>query len=215
MTTRRAGHAATLLNNGKVLITGGSNSGNGANNGPSATAELYDPSTGTFAPTGNMTATRSLHIATLLNNGKVLIVPGGEGPGYDSAELYDPETGTFSPTGWRDVDFMVAATANLLTNGKVLVTLTVQECDFLSNSAELYDPSSGTFTATANMASGICYPNGALLSDGTVLIAGSWFDPTGSAQLYDPAAGTFSRTGDMTTRGRDYHTTTLLNDGKV
>ena len=210
MTRSRSGHAATLLNNGDVLITGGY---------PLWTsAELYDPSTGTFTATGNMTTGRSWHIATPLSNGKVLIVPYGEVEVL-SAEVYDPDTGVFAPTGWIDRDFMTAATASLLTNGKVMVTLNVQECDYNSRSTELYDLSTGTFTAAGDMAYGICRPAGALLSDGTVLISGGYFDgayldPDARAQLYDPASGTFSRTGDMTT-GRHTYTATLLNNGKV
>src|SRR6186997_1186867 len=55
MTAPRIGHTATLLLNGKVLITGGMD----------ASAELFDPDTGVFTATGNMTAARSHHSATL------------------------------------------------------------------------------------------------------------------------------------------------------
>jgi hypothetical protein len=210
MTTARGGHGATLLTNGNVLITGGYPIW--------TTAELYDPSTGTFTATGNMTTGRSWHIATLLSNGTVLIVPYGEVE-VVSAEIYDPQSGAFTPTGWRDVDQMTAATATLLTNGNVLVTLNVQECDYNSRSTELYDLSTGTFTATGNGAYGICRPVGVRLSDGSVLIAGGYFDgayldPDASAELYEPESGVFSRTGDMT-MGRHTHTATLLNNGKV
>ncbi len=73
MATGRDGHTATLLANGKVLITGGFEAG-GA--GFLKSAELYDPTTGLFSPTGSMGTARRFHTATLLANGKVLVAGG-------------------------------------------------------------------------------------------------------------------------------------------
>src|ERR1700693_2348133 len=64
MNPDREFHTANLLNNGQVLIAGGSYF---------ASAELYNPTTGMFNTTGSMNTTRELHTATLLNNGQVLI----------------------------------------------------------------------------------------------------------------------------------------------
>src|SRR5215510_1372409 len=120
MTTPRESHTATLLLNGKVLITGGSQE-------LPASAELFDPVTNTFTPTGNMTTGRFGNSATLLPDGRVLIA-GGYYLGYlDSAELYDPATGTFTATGHM-VTTQTGHTATLLNNGTVLIAGGGREC---------------------------------------------------------------------------------------
>jgi galactose oxidase-like protein len=100
----RSGHTATLLNNGRVLIAGGSQNPRGAFTTP--TAELYNPNTKSFEPTGGMHSSRSGHTATLTSEGKVLIAggytqggPAGMSDRVRTSELYDPQTGTFSLIG--------------------------------------------------------------------------------------------------------------------
>src|SRR5580698_636724 len=93
----RASHTSTLLPNGKVLIAGGF-AGSGGEYNPYRTAEVFDPNSGSFQPVAEMSIGRSGHTATLLKNGKALIVGGWTGR-YDlrgSAEIYDPAANTFT-----------------------------------------------------------------------------------------------------------------------
>ena len=209
MTTPRSQHTATLLPDGRVLIAGGAVVV-GFTGVPLNSAELYDPSTGTFTATGNMTTLRSRLTATLLPDGRVLII-GGDALGALGAELYDPSTGTFTPTGSMAAG---SGTSTLLGDGKVLITG--------GSNAELYDPATGTCTATGAYADlGSAYQlTTTLLADGKVLITGCAkidggyceYVPADVAQLYDPATDTFSPTGAYGFRGG---TTTLLTNGKV
>jgi murein DD-endopeptidase MepM/ murein hydrolase activator NlpD len=138
MSVPRSLHTATLLPNGKVLIVGGDQNLCCTGNSLS-TAELFDPATNTFSPTGGMTMGRFQHTATLLLNGQILVAGGDDGVNvFNTAEIYDPATDLFSPTG-----SMSAArdrhTATLLPNGGVLVAGGANGITFLA-SAEVYNP---------------------------------------------------------------------------
>ncbi len=220
-----SGHTATLLTNGKVLIAGGVGDCCGDENASFRAffwAEIFDPSAGKFTTTGNMTVARGGQGATLLPNGKVLIV-GGEQLNDNSnglvalasAETYDPTAGTFAATGSMATARNSPATT-LLPTGKVLVAGGLDSSIVLA-SAELYDPTAGTFAATGSMTTARGGYTATLLPSFGVLVAGGsdgGTDALASAELYDPTAGTFAATGSMTTARYD-HTATLLSSGKV
>ncbi len=215
LATGRAGHTATLLSNGKVLVAGaGFNS--------LASAELYDPASGTWTATGSLANGRSSHTATLLPNGKVLVAGGsqpsanhGDPEALESAELYDPASGVWSETG-----SLAAAryshTATLLPNGKVLVAGGVNANGFPA-SAELYNPATGSWTPADSLKTPRSNATATLLPNGKVLVAGGYDtnnNHIGVAELYDPASDAWTATGSLI-KPRAYHTATLLPDGKV
>jgi hypothetical protein len=216
----RASHSSTLLPNGKVLIAGGF-AGSGGEYNPYRTAELYDPNSGTFQSVAEMSIGRSGHTATLLKNGKVLIVGGWTGR-YDlrgSAEIYDPTANTFTPTGNLVIE-RAGNTATLLADGRVLITGGEDRQENKIASAEIYDPSTGKFTQTGSMTEARAAHTATALKDGRVLIVGggSGHYPSQnvhrSAELFEPATGKFSSTGQMTV-GRHKHAAILLRSGRV
>jgi hypothetical protein len=193
MSSPRYGHQAVLLSNGKVLVLGGDWWSANAIGGVStalASAEIYDPETGTFASTGSSTAAWFFPTATLLPSGNVLIAGNFDGfaSQFVGANVYDVSTGTFSVTGNMTTP-RANTTATLLVNAKVLIAGGYQSIDHgngvIENvplaSAELYDPTTGHFTATGSMLTGQWNHTATLLPDSTVLVTGGGDD---SAELY-------------------------------
>jgi hypothetical protein len=217
LNTGRSSHTATLLSNGKVLITGGVNNATTLNS-----AELYDPATGIFSFTnGNMNAARTLHTATLLSNGKVLIAGGNDvhtGVALKSAEIYDPASESFTPT--NDMSRLRAGqTATLLANGNVL--LLGGDGATTTTSAEIFNPSTsisgvqGSFSGTGAMSMVRNSYTATMLPNGNVLVAGGTNASgyIGSAEIYNTSTGLF---GTPITMGvMAGHTAILLPSGKV
>ena len=210
MAAFRANHTATLLNNGKVLVTGGNSL---------FSAELYNPTSGTWANTASMKFGRSDHTATLLTNGKVLVVGGqNAGPYLINAEIYDPATGLWTNTGSLNTG-RVYHTATLLSNGQVLVVGGLHSSTYLA-SAELYDPTTGLWTFTGSLKTARYSHTATLLPNGQVLVtggngAGGLGDYLNTAELYDPTTGTWTYTATSMAFYRKYHTATLLPNDKV
>jgi len=175
-----------------------------------------------------MTGPRSDQAATLLTDGRVLIVGGllnlgnGTGGSLETAELYDPRAGTFSLTGSLK-SARLFPTATRLVSGQILVAGGLQlsgSAGVTLASAELYDPVIGRFTPVGSMAGGRAGATATLLADGRVLIAGgavvtsSTNTALASAELYDPRTAIFTLTGALATP-REGQTATRLADGSV
>jgi len=235
LTEPRAGHTATLLPDGKVLIAGGATR---RDHGIASTAlynrwaagiasaELYDPSTRRFVRTGSMHWPRVGFTATLLKNGKVLIAGGFvEGNPSATAELYDPAKGTFTITGTM-VSPHAGQSATLLLNGKVLIVGTTQGWigkGYPLAGAELYDPDTGRFSNPgSDPTPRELQPRAVLLKSGDVLIISAdeygvhpGKDFLNVAELYNPKDATFSATPSDGLGSYASGVTTLLENGNV
>jgi hypothetical protein len=195
----RWGHTATLLANGRVLVVGGSQV-DGYHLGSSSSVEMYDPRANSWSPAASMHTPRSFHTATLLTDGRVLIVGGvesssdGSGKVLASAELYDPDT-----DAWSEVPPLSGARtkhdAILLNNDDVLVfggTAGVGYNQVISGAlrtAELYDPSTQTWSPAAGMLNARILPTALRLPDGRVLVVGDEGTNEATAEVFDLAGG--------------------------
>jgi hypothetical protein len=148
MATLRSGHTATRLLDGRVLIVGGGGPDDPFD--PVTAAEIYDPATDNFVPTGSLNLVRFSHAAALLGDGRVLIVGGSggsmigstEAPGmedFDHAEVYDPATGEFTLVATPMTQARIAATAVPLNDGRVLIF-----GNYPGNSPNVYSPDVNT-----------------------------------------------------------------------
>jgi N-acetylneuraminic acid mutarotase len=190
MSEARFNFTLTLLQNGKVLAAGGMtpiSQGSPAPPGtfmpePTASAEIYDPSAGTWAPVAAMNLPRAHHIASLLSNGDVLVISGDSSS--SAAEIYDPNTNTWTQVGNLEIP-RTAFTATLLPSGKIIVAGGGVGSKVLSET-ELFDPVTGTWSPAASMESAREGHVAALLQNSTLLVAGGVGSPPvgASCELY-------------------------------
>lgn len=218
----RESPTATLLKNGKVLVAGGYTNSTSALT-PTASAEIYDPSTGTWSLIGSMSEARVDHTATLLRNGKVLVAGGHTDNslgGIATAEVYNPGTGVWSPTASMHFGRR-APTATLLNDGKVLVAggADVNNVCCVATT-EVYNSRTGTWSETGVMTDPRGFHTATLLKNGQVLVVGGQdvksigHYGSNTAEVYNPHTGKWTATPNMHFY-RLGQTETLLCNGKV
>lgn len=208
---------ATTLRDGRVLIVGGERiTPAGQADVPLATALLFDPQARTWTTVSPMTVARYFHTATLLADGRVLIVGGldRDPPSSSTAaslrtsEVFDPATGRFTPSGTLPID-VAEHTATLLKDGRG-PDLKRSRVLVRAGERRLFARGLGADPALRGTAT--------LLDDGNVLLIGG--DGTGtspsitSAERFDPATGRFTQVGALS-EGRSTHTATRLSNGQV
>lgn len=230
-------HSAVTLLDGTALVAGGGSRLPGLSSPglPVASAELYNPSTGTFSPTGSMNVPRWGQTTTLLRDGRVLIAGGVNSSSTavasvtDTAEIYNPATHTFTLTNGPMGSARFLHTATLLADGRVLVagggTTAPPDCIICfgvttTNTAEIFDPATGLFSSTSTplvvqrqASTATLMPNGQVLLAGG-LTDGPTFTSTSSAEIFDPVSNGFRVTSSMTAP-RVLHSAALLPSGKV
>jgi hypothetical protein len=230
MPAPRYDHRSVALADGRILVTGGLPLP-GSDVSALASAELFDPVRKVFTPTGAMGLPRAGHTATVLRDGRVLVVGGRDGTclftcgqrTWRDAELYDPATGAFTAAG-TPAQARFDHTATLLPDGRVLIaggtTPDLAGTD-VSSLVEAYDPASNQFQTLGALRRPRSEHTATLLGDGTVLLAGGRTYSSGentlataTVEAFDPVTG-LSRlaTSDVTTRYR--HAAARLASGQV
>ena len=207
MSTSRADAIAALLPDGKVLVAGGAVSS--APWSATSRADLYDPASRLWSPTGAMVAPRIGLGAATLADGRVLVAGGwGDDLGgpTSSAELYDPITGMWTETGSMALP-RGAPTLTLLPTGQVLAAGGSADA-----TTELYDPGTGSWTTTGSLQQARRGHTATLLPTGDVLVVGGGDPgaPLSSVEIYDVTTGVWEPAESLS-RPRTGHAAVLLD----
>ena len=210
---------AVLLHNGQVLAVGSGALLAGIVHPATALAELYDPVSGSWSPTGSLAEPRIGPTATLLSDGRVLVAGGisADQVPLDTAELYDPASRAWTPAG-RMATPRSLHTAVLLADGRVLVAGGSAGDQRETPSADIFDPASGRWAPAGRMHANRSFHTATLLADHRVLVVGGYSAAadaaTSTAEIYDPATGAWTETAAPPV-AHAVHTATLLKSGRV
>ncbi|MGE0884001.1 MAG: kelch repeat-containing protein [Blastocatellales bacterium] len=212
-----ASNASGNSRNGFALAVGGQSDASTV----LETAELFNPSTGAWIPTGNkLSRPRVAHSMTLLTNGEVLIAGGYSvaSQPVNAVDIYDPFTDK-----WRTTNSLNTArfghSATLLTNGKVLIAGGISSTGEALSSVEIFDAPNHTWTTELNkMAVARAFHSSSLLPNGSLFVVGGFRALQGGAdntgEIYSPSSKSWSSAGTFG-EARGAHTATIMANARV
>lgn len=212
----RVNPTVTLLLDGRVLVVGGYGGQYMYASSAIASAEVWDPRTEAFTPTGSMSSARVGHAATLLADGRVLVT-GGSGPTGTSraAEVWDPDTGQFTPAGAMGIARGGHASV-LLPDGDVLVAGGGVEAGVEAGLVEVWSSSTQRFRDLTVYLDRPSHVSATRLLDGGILAAGLFKVPyEGGFGGVEVLQSAFSREPSQLAKSREGHAATLLPNGDV
>ncbi len=208
MNVARAGHTATLLNDGTVLVVGG--------HATNKTAEIYDYESDTWSPANSMSVARTGHSACLMADGRVFVVGGTTSV---TAEIYDPATSTWTTTTAPSISRTQHA-AVTLRDGRILVCGGFDP-NALTNlsSAEVFNPTNSSWTVAGSMSAIRVSPGIAVTRRGTsgdVYVFGGYNDTLSLATVesFNPATMAWTARQSMLSTRAIFDAVTLA-DGTI
>jgi N-acetylneuraminic acid mutarotase len=222
----RYGHTATLLNDSKVLVAGGSYYEPVEGVTYYRQCALYDPVAHVWNSTASLQIERANHRSVLLSDGRVLVCGGtseieGVRTELPSCEIYDPVSGTWS-TAQDMLKPRTGHTATLMQNGRVLVTGGYNGDDGYLPDCEVYNPETNMWLYTGFLNHARWAHGAARFDDGTVLIIGGYLEDDeyeseilSSCEIYDPDTGTCTLIEQEMSAGRSGPVVTTLSDGRI
>jgi hypothetical protein len=212
MAQARTGAACVAVEDGRVLVTGGTDGASAL-----ASAEIYDPALNTWESAGAMAVARAGHTAALMPWGSVLIVGGdSNGTPIGFVEQYDVSNGKFLTAGALSSPRKDSAIA-VLPNHQAIIAGGSDGSSALAT-VDLYDPNRGAVVPAGTLLKARTNFAAASLLDGTVLVTGG-FDAAGnvlsSAEIFDPVQGVSAVAPDMSEARANHRAYTLPNNGRV
>lgn len=219
----RASHTASRLPDGRVLLVGGHDN-NSSNDDSLALVEIYDPVADSFSDGPSPETARQKHTATVLQDGRVLVLGGEARLGHsqlDSSEIFDPASMT-----WQSGPRLDAAssghTATLLADGRVLITGGYRYAGLSAttySTAQIFDPSTSSITQLASMSRARSSHTASLLADGRLLVAGGYGDEetdhyyVREAEIYSVQDDTWTAAGQLGLPRRSHGAVRLASGG--